>query len=185
MWVISRSLLVTCWFAWFYPFLFLAPHRQQRPSITVPGPTRFGLALESLAIFLAFIVHRSADDPPALAAQVLAIALGVASGVMAWHAVRHLGRQFRIQAGLYHDHQLVRTGPYAIVRHPIYTSLLGMLLCSMLILTPWQWAPVPLALFIAGTEIRVRTEDALLASRFGDEFHAYRRAVAAYIPYLR
>jgi protein-S-isoprenylcysteine O-methyltransferase Ste14 len=185
MWVISRSFLVACWFAWFYPFLFRAPHRQERQSVTVPGPTRLGLALESLAIFLAFIVHRPANDPPPLAAQALAVALGIASAVMGWHAVRHLGRQFRIQAGLYCDHVLIRTGPYAIVRHPIYASLLGMLLCSMLILTPWQWAPVPLALFIAGTEIRVRSEDALLASRFGAEFQAYRRAVPAYIPYLR
>jgi protein-S-isoprenylcysteine O-methyltransferase Ste14 len=185
MWVISRSFLVACWFAWFYPFLFLAPHHQKRQSITVPGPTRVGLALESLAIFLAFIVHRSGDDSPPLAAQVLAMALGIASAVMAWQAVRHLGRQFRLHAGLYHDHELVRTGPYAIVRHPIYASLFGMLVCSMLILTPWMWFPLPLALFIAGTEIRVRSEDALLASRFGAEFHSYRKAVAAYIPYLR
>lgn len=185
MWVISRSFLVACWFAWFYPFLFRAPHHQERHSITVPGPTRIGLALESLAIFLAFILHRPADDPPPVAAQASAITLGIASAVMAWQAVRHLGRQFRLHAGLYDDHQLIRTGPYTIVRHPIYASLFGMLLCSMLILTPWGWAPVPLVLFIAGTEIRVRSEDALLASRFGAEFHSYRKAVAAYVPFLR
>jgi protein-S-isoprenylcysteine O-methyltransferase Ste14 len=185
MWVISRSFLVACWFAWFYPFLFLAPHRQGRRSITVPGPTRLGLALESLAIFLAFIVHRAAADPPPLAAQAFAFALGIASAVMAWQAVRHLGRQFRVHAGLYHDHELIRSGPYAFVRHPIYSSLLGMLVCSMLILTPWQWAAVPLLLFVAGTEIRVRSEDALLASRFGAEFQSYCSSVPAYIPYLR
>jgi len=185
MWVISRSFLVACWFAWFYPFIFLAPHRQVRQSITVAGPTRIGLALESVAIFLAFILHRRADDPPPLAAEAVAIALGIASAVMGWHAVRHLGRQFRVHAGLYHDHELVRTGPYAIVRHPIYASLFGMLLCSMLILTPCRWTLLPLVLYIAGTEIRVRCEDALLASRFGAEFDAYRRAVPAYIPYLR
>jgi len=185
MWVISRSFLVACWFAWFYPFLFRAPHRQHRQSITVSGPTRIGLALESLGIFLAFIIHRPGDAPPPLAAQAVAVVLGTASAVMAWQAVRHLGRQFRLHAGLYHDHELVRTGPYSLVRHPIYSSLLGMLVCSMLILTPWQWVPIPLALFIAGTEIRVRSEDALLASRFGAEFNSYRSAVPAYIPYLR
>lgn len=185
MWVISRSFLVACWFAWFYPFLFRAPHRQHRQSITVPGPTRIGLALESLAIFLAFIVHRPADDPPPFAAQAAGMALGIASAVMAWQAVRHLGRQFRLHAGLYHDHELIRTGPYSLVRHPIYSALLGMLLCSMLILTPWYWAWVPTILFLAGTEIRVRSEDALLASRFGAEFNSYRKAVRAYIPYLR
>jgi len=39
--------------------------------------------------------------------------------------------------------------------------------------------------FLAGTEIRVRTEDALLASRFPQEFEAYRRSVRAYIPFVR
>lgn len=185
MWVISKSALVTCWFAWLYPFLFLAPHRQHRQSITVAAPTRVGLLLECLAIFLAFILQRPADDPPAIVAQAAGVALGIASAVMAWHAVRHLGRQFRLHAGLYHDHELVRTGPYALVRHPIYSSLFGMLVCSLLIVTPWRWCVLPLALFIAGTEIRVRSEDSLLSSRFGAEFHDYRRHVRAYIPFVR
>jgi len=42
-----------------------------------------------------------------------------------------------------------------------------------------------LALFISGTEIRVRCEDGLLGSRFGAEFEAYREAVPAYIPFVR
>jgi protein-S-isoprenylcysteine O-methyltransferase Ste14 len=44
---------------------------------------------------------------------------------------------------------------------------------------------VSLAIYIAGTEIRVRTEDGLLLSRFHDEFLAYRRRVPAYIPFIR
>jgi protein-S-isoprenylcysteine O-methyltransferase Ste14 len=54
-----------------------------------------------------------------------------------------------------------------------------------LLLTPaWQLA-LASALFLAGTEIRVRVEDALLDARFGGEFRAYRAAVAAYLPLLR
>jgi protein-S-isoprenylcysteine O-methyltransferase Ste14 len=185
MWVISRSLFVACWFAWIYPFLFRAPHRQRRESITDAGPTRAGLLLEGTGIFLAFVFHRPLDAEPPLAVEVLTPAIGLASAVMAWQAVRHLGRQFRIHAGLYHDHALVRTGPYAIVRHPIYTSLLGMLVYSILLFTRWNWAVMSLAFYIAGTEIRVRAEDALLASRFGGEFDEYRRAVRAYLPFLR
>jgi protein-S-isoprenylcysteine O-methyltransferase Ste14 len=109
-----------------------------------------------------------------------------ACSAMAWTAVRHLGRQFRVHAGLYHDHELVRTGPYRIVRHPIYTSLLGMLIATMLLLrTDLTWVVISLALFIAGTEIRVRSEEALLASRFEDSFPAYRKTVSAYIPFIR
>ena len=103
----------------------------------------------------------------------------------AWTSVAHLGRQFRVYAGLYHDHALVKTGPYAIVRHPIYASLFAMLLATLLFLAPWQWMIVPIAVYILGTEIRVRCEDGLLRSRFGEEFERYRKAVPAYIPFVR
>ena len=185
MWILWWSLAGVCWFAWLYPFLFRAPHGQQRASITVAGPTRAGLLLELLAIVAAFTFHMPLDSRPGLIRVVLAVGLAAGSVAMGWRAVIHLGRQFRVQAGLYHDHQLVRTGPYAYVRHPIYTSFLGMLVCTVLLVTRLEWAPLAVILFIAGTEIRVRTEDALLASRFGHDFHAYRKAVVAYIPFLR
>jgi protein-S-isoprenylcysteine O-methyltransferase Ste14 len=44
---------------------------------------------------------------------------------------------------------------------------------------------ISLALFIAGTEIRVHTEDGLLASRFGDRFLEYKKRVPAYLPFVR
>ena len=178
-------MLVVCWFAWGYPFVMRAPHNQKRHSITVIGPTRIGLLLESTAIFLAFAFRLPADSPPGLLRVVLAAVLGVLSAIASWTAVTHLGKQFRVHAGLYEDHELVRTGPYAVVRHPIYASLLGMLLCTLLVLTPWEWMPVSLAFFVVGTEIRVRTEDALLESRFGNAFRKYRNQVRAYIPFVR
>ena len=39
--------------------------------------------------------------------------------------------------------------------------------------------------FMTGTEIRVRTEDRLLESRFGDQFREYKRTVLAYIPFTK
>jgi protein-S-isoprenylcysteine O-methyltransferase Ste14 len=184
MWVISWSLVAVGWFAWLYPFLFRAPHHQQRQSITVAGPTRFGLLLEVTAIFLALVFRQDAPVDPARVTA--ALTLVAACSVMGWMAVRHLGRQFRLHAGLYHDHELVRTGPYRIVRHPIYTSLMGMLIATMLLLrTELIWVAISLALFIVGTEIRVRSEDALLESRFKESFDAYRKTVSAYIPFVR
>jgi protein-S-isoprenylcysteine O-methyltransferase Ste14 len=185
MWILSWTLAVAGWFIWLYPFIFRAPHGQQRNSITLAGPTRLGLLLEVLAIFLAFLFRLPVETPPGAVRIAIAAALQVACSVMGWQAVVHLGRQFRVNAGLYEDHQLVQTGPYALVRHPIYTSLLGMLVSTIVLMTRWQWAPLCLALFIAGTEIRVRCEDGLLASRFGDRFQAYRNAVPAYLPFVR
>ncbi len=177
-------LLLACWAVWWYPFLFRAPHVQKRQSVTVAGPTRIGLLLETLAIAVAFF---PAPGTPRTSAPAVAAALvfAVAGVLLGWTAVPHLGKQFRVHAGLYHDHELVRTGPYAVVRHPIYASLLAMLLCTMVLLTSWPRAVVSLAIFIAGTEIRVRCEDGLLGSRFGEQFAEYRNKVPAYIPFLR
>ena len=177
--------LIVCWFSWGYPFIFRAPHHQKRESVTLPGPTRVGLVLEAVAIFVAWAFRLPPDDGPGLARMLGSMALGPLAGVLAWASVRSLGRQFRIQAGLYSDHQLVVSGPYAIVRHPIYASLLAILASTLLLLTPWPWVAVSLALFVTGTEIRIRAEDKLLASRFGETFFNYRKRVPAYIPWVR
>jgi protein-S-isoprenylcysteine O-methyltransferase Ste14 len=177
--------LTVFWLAWAYPFIFRAPHVQKRESITVVAPTRVGLLLECTAILLAFVFRMPPGHPPGVWRIAAATICGPIAAALAWTSVTHLGRQFRFHAGLYHDHALVRTGPYAIVRHPIYASLLAILMCTLLLLTPWQWIPVSLAVFICGTEIRVHSEEQLLASRFGEQFAAYRKRVPAYIPFVR
>jgi protein-S-isoprenylcysteine O-methyltransferase Ste14 len=143
------------------------------------------LFLEGLGIFAAFAFHFPPDSPPGAARIAASLFFGILAAVLSWSAIRHLGRQFRVRAGLYEDHELVCTGPYAVVRHPIYSSLLAVLLCTLLLLTPWQWGLVSLTVFVVGTEIRVRTEDRLLASRFHDVFRRYQKNVPAYVPFLR
>jgi protein-S-isoprenylcysteine O-methyltransferase Ste14 len=174
---------MTCWLVWCYIPIFRAPHNQKRPSIAARGPTLIGLLLELAAYFVAVRWREpAAVSLPRLLITAIAAPFGV---LVMWTAVAHLGRQFRINAGLYSDHELVRTGPYAVVRHPIYASMMLMLLATAMLWTRWPWIVLAFGLFIAGTEIRVRTEDRLLASRFGDQFTAYRRHVSAYIPFVR
>ncbi len=174
--------LLVLWAVWFYPFIFRAPHWQKREHTTVAGPSLAGLFLECLGISLAFSLRAPAVGIARLAASAAAGILAIA---MAWMAVAHLGRQLRIFAGLYKDHELVRTGPYAVVRHPIYASLFVMLLCTILARSSWLGGLVSVAVFIAGTEIRMRAEDRLLASRFGEAFQAWRRKTPAYLPLIR
>jgi protein-S-isoprenylcysteine O-methyltransferase Ste14 len=186
MWVISWSLVAVAWFAWLYPLLFRAPHKQDRPSVTLAGPTRAGLLLQGLAIMVAFVFRMPLETPPSALRIALGAAIAAVSAVASWTSVTNLGRQFRITAGLYEDHELVRSGPYRYVRHPIYASMLGLLVCSILLLmTEWLWTAVALAFYIAGTEIRVHAEEGLLESRFGADFRRYRDSVSAYIPFVR
>src|SRR5260370_15786992 len=160
MLVIGWIALMMCWFGWAYPLLLRAPHNQRRPSVTLIGPTQAGLLLEALAIFLAFVCRLPDGESPGVARIVAAMVFGPIAALLSWASVKHLGRQFRISAGLYEDHELVRTGPYTIVRHPIYSSLLAILLSTLCLLSPWQWALASLALFVSGTEIRIHPEDA-------------------------
>src|SRR4030081_1618877 len=91
--------------------------------------------------------------------------------------------QSRHPRGVAHADALITSGPYRLGRHPIYTSMLGILLATGSLITPW-WLFLPsLILFIIGTEIRVRIEDHLLASQFGDRFAEYQKRVPAYIPF--
>jgi protein-S-isoprenylcysteine O-methyltransferase Ste14 len=52
-------------------------------------------------------------------------------------------------------------------------------------LSRWPAIVVAVLMFVIGTEIRVRSEDELLRSRFGAEFEAYAAGVRAYIPFVR
>jgi protein-S-isoprenylcysteine O-methyltransferase Ste14 len=177
--------LCVYWLAWAWPFVFRAPHRQKRPSVTAIGPTIAGLSLEVLAVLIAVAFRLPPGHPPGPPRILASMVAGPIAAALSWSSVKHLGKQFRVNAGLYEDHELVRTGPYGIVRHPIYSSVLAMLLSTILLLTPWRWAAVSLVVFAIGTEIRVRTEDKLLASRFGREFAEYRKKVPAYVPFVR
>jgi protein-S-isoprenylcysteine O-methyltransferase Ste14 len=180
--VLLLCILVPAWAAWMLPFLLLKRNRQ-RPAQVDPR-ARWGMVMQSAAYWLCWVSpfwHRP-PEPWRMAAAAPVFAAGV---WLAWTALRALGKQWRIDAGLNADHELVQSGPYRIMRHPIYASMFCMLLGTGLAATPLYLFGLAILLFIAGTEIRVRVEDSLLESLFGDRFREYRAQVAAYLPFVR
>ena len=82
-----------------------------------------------------------------------------------------------------HEPRLARIA--ALVADPSRARMLAVLLgTGFMIAAPVLFIPA-VVIFLIGTEIRVRTEDTLLASHFGDRFQAYRQEVPAYIPLVR
>ena len=63
--------------------------------------------------------------------------------------------------------------------------MLGMLLATGFAKTWWPLLIAGVTFFVIGTEIRVRAEEQLLATRFGDEFEKYKATTPAYLPFLR
>jgi protein-S-isoprenylcysteine O-methyltransferase Ste14 len=124
--------------------------------------------------------------PRPLAAAAALVGLGLTAagaGLAAWAKWR-LGRWFSMTFGVKPGHELVTDGPYAIVRHPIYTGLLAALAGSALV---WDSA-LTLALgacFAVTFTLHTRAEEALFAAHFGPAFAAYRRRVPRLLPWPR
>jgi protein-S-isoprenylcysteine O-methyltransferase len=81
-------------------------------------------------------------------------------------------------------HKLATTGPYRFVRHPIYTGMFGMLVATGLAISHWLALLVAIFIFLAGSVIRVRSEEKLLREAFGSDFDAYARRVSTILPGL-
>ena len=98
-------------------------------------------------------------------------------------ARRHLGSNWSRAVTIKQDHELITTGPYALVRHPIYTGLLLALLGSAIARGEWRGLLAVLLVFVA-FYLKIRLEESWMRLRFGLSYEAYSRRVAALIPYL-
>jgi protein-S-isoprenylcysteine O-methyltransferase Ste14 len=177
--------VIVCWFAWSLAFVVARARAKGQKKVVRAPASRWGIFLQMLGLAFVFSYVRPADFEKSALSLIASMVLGPLSVWLAWSATRHLGKQWRYEAALSADHELIQSGPYGWVRHPIYLSMLGMLLA---VGTAWTWWPMFVAgviVFLAGTEIRVRAEDRLLSERFGERFSAYRGRVWAYVPGIR
>ncbi|MFD8723030.1 methyltransferase family protein [Streptomyces sp. NPDC059629] len=110
--------------------------------------------------------------------------LAVASTALLLWARWVLGTMWASVPMVQEHHELRTDGPYRLVRHPIYTGLLGLVVGAMLACGFGVWTAV-LVVAVAWLLLRVRTEDALMAGRFGASYDAYRAGVPALIPWTR
>jgi protein-S-isoprenylcysteine O-methyltransferase Ste14 len=104
-------------------------------------------------------------------------------GFAAWARIR-LGRFWSGTVTLKENHELVRSGPYAFVRHPIYTGLLTAAAGTALARGTFA-ALLGLGLIGVACWLKIHAEENLLTNYFGDTYREYRRQVAALIPFVR
>ncbi|MES1257718.1 MAG: isoprenylcysteine carboxylmethyltransferase family protein, partial [Acidobacteriota bacterium] len=160
--------------------------RGQGAAVRIEPKARAGIFLVAAGFFVTNVHSpRVWSQPLEPWRAASGLVFGLAAIALAWAAVGNLGRQWRIDAGLNADHELIQTGAYRIVRHPIYLSILLILLMTIAFAGTLPGWPIGIALAIMGTEIRVRVEDRLLLDRFGDPFAEWRKRVPAYLPFIR
>jgi protein-S-isoprenylcysteine O-methyltransferase Ste14 len=112
---------------------------------------------------------------PDIGAGLVAAGLGLA----VW-ARAHIGREWSGIVTLKEEHALVQTGPYRVIRHPIYSGLLLALAGTAAAIDEWRGLLAVLCA-LAGFLIKIRAEEALMADAF-PEYAEYRARTAALVP---
>jgi protein-S-isoprenylcysteine O-methyltransferase Ste14 len=98
-------------------------------------------------------------------------------------ARQHLGRNWSAVVTLKAGHELVTSGPYALVRHPIYTGLLLGFLGSAIARGHWSGL-LATALFFLAALRKYRLEERWMRERFGADYAAYQARVKAIVPFV-
>jgi protein-S-isoprenylcysteine O-methyltransferase Ste14 len=111
----------------------------------------------------------------------LGAALTVAGVTFAIWARYHIGQYWSGAVALKVGHQLIRTGPYSRIRHPIYTGILLALTGTTLLIGQYR-AIVALAIWVIGLTWKASREEALLAGEFGPAFEEHKRLTGFFLP---
>lgn len=127
------------------------------------------------------LAWRFVPDSPVIAWTGLAVTV-VGCGFAIWARVL-LGANWSGGVTVKQDHELIRGGPYAIVRHPIYTGFLLGLLGASLALGELRGI-AGLALAFIGWFTKSRKEEAFMAAQFGAVYAGYQREVKALVPFV-
>lgn len=104
----------------------------------------------------------------------------LAVGFWTW-VQKALDIQWSAQLQLTQGHHLITTGPYARIRHPLYTGVLGWSLALSLLTANWIFVAV-CALATAALVWRVPKEEQMMMEAFGDEYRAYMQRTGRFLP---
>ena len=126
-----------------------------------------------------YVFPRVLPSEPYLAP--IGLALAAASLLLALWARRHLGRNWSGAVTVKVDHELVRSGPYRRIRHPIYTGAIGMYVGTALISGRLQGI-LALALVSIAYARKIQLEERNLRQEFGPAFDEYCHESWALIP---
>jgi protein-S-isoprenylcysteine O-methyltransferase Ste14 len=185
VWVLG----IVAWYVIRYPFERRAKRVQvvkdARSPTDIAGlaSALFGLAILP-GIYVATGIPETANYP----ASAWAIALGaIAFSCALWvfrRSHKELGRNWSITLEIREKHQLISSGPYALIRHPMYTSFLLIALGQALLLSNWVVGLAGLIGFAILFFLRVNKEERMMLENFGPQYRTYMERTKRIIPYL-
>ncbi len=170
--------------------IFLLMVKRSGDKTTKADPRSIiAIFIQALAFAIAWTIVRKPFTPflpidwrAQYIVAAIIVLLVLASLIFLTAAVRTLGKEWSLQARVLEHHELIRHGPYRIVRHPIYTGMFGMLIASSLAHGHWLGLIIASIVYCVGTVMRIRSEETFLREQFGSQYEEYSREVPAFIP---
>ena len=181
------NLIAVAWFAWAISWFVASIWSRQtaaRASFVQEAPYRIITLIGAVLLFglVQFASFLHGWDVSGDALWVL-LALEVAGFLFTWWARLHLGALWSGTITRKQDHRIVDTGPYGMVRHPIYTGLLFAAFATAVARGRWE-AVIGATLFALGCWMKARQEERFLSETLGPDYAAYRQRVHMLVPYL-
>jgi protein-S-isoprenylcysteine O-methyltransferase Ste14 len=121
--------------------------------------------------------------PASSAASFTGLALTICGAALAVSARVFLGRNWSAMVTIKQDHEIIRRGPYALVRHPMYSGFLLAVLGTALALGEVRGL-LALGFVFLGLWLKLRTEEQFLTEQFGAQYIQYQRESKALIPFV-
>ena len=133
-------------------------------------------------IRIGFLGWRFVPVTPAIFESGFVLAL--AGITLALWARLHLGRNWSDKVVLKVDHELIRSGPYAYLRHPIYSGVLLGVAGTAIVVGEWRGA-IAFCMLLVNYSIKARREEKILSVQFGEAFELHKQEAGFLLPKLR
>ena len=188
--LVSWSTVTALWIAWLI-YWFLSALRVRRnergESVGQRLLTTLVLVVGAYLIFAPVTPFGPLNTrfiPEAFGIRAVALTMIVAGLAITVWARRHIGQFWSARVMLKEGHELIQSGPYARVRHPIYSGIFLAMLGTALFVGEWR-ALLGTAIFFVGHWLKARREETLLATQFGPVYDEYRQRTGSLLPRFR
>jgi len=184
---IYHWLIIACWMVFIVFWLISSLNIKRSRSYSFGA---FGFLMRLLALFILIglarlgylqqSIHRYVEVPASVGIAGVALAV-IGIGFALWARV-YLGRNWGMPMSMRVDPELVTSGPYRYVRHPIYTGVLLAMLGTALVIGSWWFV-----FFLFGFAYFVYsaiTEERLLEKEFPGSYSEYKKRTKMLIPYV-
>ncbi len=186
----SNWFILVLWLAWLTYWLVSARNvKKDMSSLDWKRSARQRMLIVAVAVVALAVAGKFFGSPqkPAVPGNLLAAALGDAFvalglGFSVWARV-HLGRNWSNRPALKVGHELVISGPYVFVRHPIYTGVITAVWGSVLVAGGGPWLIIAI-IFTYIFMRRIPVEERIMAETFPEKYPEYKKRTKALVPFI-